>query len=155
MLHTVWYICYDIFSCTDCSASFISMAKVINLKCRRVNAAANQRMPAYSSVFFTLQLYVLVDFYCLAASSFSSLWTFCCIFQLCHAILSKTYMPWRAMFSNAFSTENSLCYDTMTIETVFWFKPIMTMLLIIHIFCGPVSRLQTVNKAWRTLDNRP
>lgn len=69
---------------------------------------------AYSSVFFTRS----VDFYYLAASRFSSLWTFYCLSQLYHKILSNTPMPWRAVCSNAF-TEYSLCYGLYcTIESV-------------------------------------
>lgn len=117
VLHTARYICsLDLF--------FHALTFQLRLsQCWK--EMSNQRMSAYGSVFFTVCTSALVPsglifFVYLAASRFSSLWTFYRMFRLCHAILSDTYMPWRAVFSNAFSTENSLCYGTMTIDLNLW-----------------------------------
>lgn len=85
---------------------FLSVG-VTNLKRLCVNATAGRRL---SAVVGCLRWSAALQFW---FSRFSSLWTFYFMFQLCHAILSKTYMPWRAEFSKAFSTENSRCYETM------------------------------------------
>lgn len=85
---------------------FLSVG-VTNLKRLCVNATAGRRL---SAVVGCLRWSAALQFW---FSRFSSLWTFDFMFQLCHAILSKTYMPWRAEFSKAFSTENSRCYETM------------------------------------------
>lgn len=85
---------------------FLSVG-VTNLKRLCVNATAGRRL---SAVVGCLRWSAALEFW---FSRFSSLWTFYFMFQLCHAILSKTYMPWRAEFSKAFSTENSRCYETM------------------------------------------
>lgn len=135
---------------------FLSVG-VTNLKRLCVNATAGRRL---SAVVGCLRWSAALQFW---FSRFSSLWTFDFMFQLCHAILSKTYMPWRAEFSKAFSTENSRCYETMKLwnyETSvlwLWFNPILTLLLL---YRAPVSclqspalsavGLQTVNTAWRT-----
>lgn len=135
---------------------FLSVG-VTNLKRLCVNATAGRRL---SAVVGCLRWSAALQFW---FSRFSSLWTFYFMFQLCHAILSKTYMPWRAEFSKAFSTENSRCYETMKLwnyETSvlwLWFNPILTLLLL---YRAPVSclqspalsavGLQTVNTAWRT-----
>lgn len=135
---------------------FLSVG-VTNLKRLCVNATAGRRL---SAVVGCLRWSAALEFW---FSRFSSLWTFDFMFQLCHAILSKTYMPWRAEFSKAFSSENSRCYETMKLwnyETSvlwLWFNPILTLLLL---YRAPVSclqspalsavGLQTVNTAWRT-----
>lgn len=85
---------------------FLSVG-VTNLKRLCVNATAGRRL---SAVVGCLRWSAALQFW---FSRFSSLWTFDFMFQLCHAILSKTYMPWRAEFSKAFSSENSRCYETM------------------------------------------
>lgn len=85
---------------------FLSVG-VTNLKRLCVNATAGRRL---SAVVGCLRWSAALEFW---FSRFSSLWTFDFMFQLCHAILSKTYMPWRAEFSKAFSSENSRCYETM------------------------------------------
>lgn len=85
---------------------FLSVG-VTNLKRLCVNATAGRRL---SAVVGCLRWSAALEFW---FSRFSSLWTFYFMFQLCHAILSKTYMPWRAEFSKAFSSENSRCYETM------------------------------------------
>lgn len=85
---------------------FLSVG-VTNLKRLCVNATAGRRL---SAVVGCLRWSAALQFW---FSRFSSLWTFCFMFQLCHAILSKTYMPLRAEFSKAFSSENSRCYETM------------------------------------------
>lgn len=85
---------------------FLSVG-VTNLKRLCVNATAGRRL---SAVVGCLRWSAALQFW---FSRFSSLWTFYFMFQLCHAILSKTYMPLRAEFSKAFSSENSRCYETM------------------------------------------
>lgn len=140
MLHLLWhFLMHWLFS---------FMQEVTNLKCWRVNVTANQRV---SAVFFHCFAFWLIFTVCLAARSFSSLCTFYYVIQLWDAILSNSYTPWRAAFSNVFSTENSLSYATMTIETVFdlhlwWF------LWILPTVCRArhAADLQTVNKVWRT-----
>lgn len=114
--------CFFLFLAADCPFNFIITlccctltfqphdflsVGVTNLKRLCVNATAGRRL---SAVVGCLRWSAALEFW---FSRFSSLWTFYFMFQLCHAILSKTYMPWRAEFSKAFSTENSRCYETM------------------------------------------